>query len=117
MMKHLLALSIVLAAHAIVVAEDTKGHTEYTIVIDEVTRYIFKAKPDIQVPAVNPRTGKATITRAVYCEQCPGCDRWKSVVLTEGKTHFCPVHKTEMTLDGKIPDNLQYLENVKPRKK
>lgn len=101
--------------------EKTETAKKFVIVIDSVSRYIFKANPDIELPTKNPRTGKLTITKALCCEQCAVCDRWKPVPVDvkpeEAPEKFlCPTHKTPLKSTGPIPNDLKFIEDLQQAK-
>ncbi|SFH67855.1 hypothetical protein [Planctomicrobium piriforme] len=111
-----LLLLVIAPAYA---GEETKDAKDYVVVIDTQSRYIFKARPTTVLPTKNPKTGKETITRAAYCAQCPGCDRWKDVPLdaspeTNPKAFTCPKHGL-MTTYGEIPKDLKYIEDLQKK--
>lgn len=61
----------------------------------------FRALPQ-GVPAVNPKTGRRTLFRGVYCAECK---RWYAATTPNHrpgnpKPFYCHVHKTAMTFDG-----------------
>jgi hypothetical protein len=55
-------------------------------------------------PAVHPQTGRATLLRALYCDQCR---RWHAVPPPDAYNgnplaYPCPKHRSPMTQDGPI---------------
>ncbi len=92
----------------------------YQIVTDSETRYIFKASPEAKLPLKNPRTGKDTITKALCCEKCSVCDKWKPVPLegditTNPKDFSCPIHKDPLKSTGPIPNDLRFIDEVRKK--
>lgn len=107
--------ALMMTDHKVIGDEKSPKDREFQIVIDSVTRYIFKARPDAKLPLRNPKTGKETITRAFCCEKCAVCDRWKPVPIDaepqEAPEKFhCPIHKEMMKPTGPIPNNLRFIE-------
>lgn len=115
-------LTMIVARGDVIRASDEANTSKkFIIVIDSVSRYIFKANPDIELPTKNPRTGKPTITKALCCEQCAVCDRWKPVPLDvspedEPQKFHCPIHKTMMKSVGPIPNDLKFIEDLQRSK-
>ncbi|MFT3772267.1 MAG: GTPase domain-containing protein [Minicystis sp.] len=80
MLKNLLFIVALLAVSLPTYGVDEKQEKPYIVVIDTKTQYIFKADPKIKLPAVHPRTGKETITKAMYCE------KWRDLRQVEGRS-------------------------------
>lgn len=121
MLKNLILIVALLAVSLPTYGVDEKQEKPYIVVIDTKTQYIFKADPKIKLPAVHPRTGKETITKAMYCEKCAICAKWKAVPLTgtpmdNPEGFSCPIHKELLTAEGKIPNDLKFIEDIKPRR-
>lgn len=123
MVRHLTLLLFLLLLPLVSYGVDEKQEKErpYIVVIDTKTQYIFKADPKIKLPTVHPRTGKETITRAMYCDKCSICARWKAVPLTgtpmDNPEEFsCPIHGELLTADGKIPNDLKFIEDIKVKR-
>jgi hypothetical protein len=59
------------------------------------------------VPHVNPKTGRATLFRALHC---PDCKKWHAVPPPDvfpgnPLTYPCPKHKKPMTTNGPLNEN------------
>jgi hypothetical protein len=68
------------------------------------TKEIITA-PLQKVPAVNPKTGRSTLVRGVYCAEC---GRWYAAPPDthrsgNPKPLRCPIHKSIMTFEGPPP--------------
>ena len=61
--------------------------------------------PAQATPALNPRTGRATLVRGLYCEKCR---KWHAVPPPDVHPGNplawpCPVHSQTMSLEGPVP--------------
>lgn len=68
------------------------------------TKEAFLAPPQ-GAPAVNPKTGRRTLVRGLYCS---GCGRWFPAPPARHQTGnpkpvFCRIHKVPMIYDGPPP--------------
>ena len=68
------------------------------------TQEIMTASPQ-PTPAVNPKTGRATLVRGLYCERCK---RWRAVPPPDVHpgnplSWPCPVHRQAMSPEGPVP--------------
>jgi hypothetical protein len=60
--------------------------------------------PPQPTPAINPRTGRATLYRALYCR---ACGRWHAVPPSEAGggnplSNLCPRHRQPMSAEGPL---------------
>lgn len=70
------------------------------------TKQLIKAPPQ-QVPALNPKTGRATLYRALYCAECK---TWQVVPPPDvypgnPLTYPCPKHRRQMTATGPLKNS------------
>ena len=81
--------------------EPTAAHIVY---LCRETQELITAPPQ-PTPAVNPKTGRATLVRGLYCDKC---QRWHPVPPPDVHpgnplSWPCPVHRRTMSPDGPIP--------------
>ncbi len=110
--KYLLLLGTVgVFAYWILPSSSSRGNSSRDAVEDVVylcreTKELIKA-PRQNVPAVNPRTGRKTLYRALYCADCK---HWQPVPppdVYSGNplTYRCPKHHRQMTSNGPLEQN------------
>ena len=88
---------------------------------DSVTVFVCRESGDVFVgstqptPAQNPKTGKASLMRGLYC---PQCQKWYAgppldELQRKRGGGLCPKdRKTPMRLDGPVPDSAQRLPDT-----
>ncbi len=65
------------------------------------TKALIKAPPQ-PVPALNPKTGRKTLYRALYCAECKNWQPVPPPDMYSGNplTYHCPKHRRQMTASG-----------------
>ena len=87
--------------------ETPQPEEERVVYVDRKTKEVFILEDSFETPAVNPKTGKRTLLRGLYC---PECEKWYAVpplevIRRNPKSVFCPKDKTKMVLDGVVPES------------
>ncbi len=81
-----------------------EAEQEQAAYICNQTKQVFAAS-EVQNSNVNPKTGKSTLVRGMYCVKC---DRWhpgppKEAMANRAVQPTCPIHKTPLKSVGPIP--------------
>ena len=85
-------------------AESTQDVADVVYICKETNAVM--AGPLGALPALNPRTGRRTLVRALYCSQCLGWYPIPSPEMLPGNplSYRCPRHHVPMSLEGPVPE-------------
>lgn len=77
------------------------------VFVDRKSKTVFIGEHDLTTVPVHPKTGKATLSAALYCPQCRD---WHpvpplEVMQRQPHTRLCPKTKSELQATGPLPGN------------
>lgn len=90
-------------------SESSSSSGDRVVYLCRETEEIIVGPPQA-TPAVNPKTGRPTLVRGLYC---PECQKWRAVPSSEVHSGNplawpCPVHRQVMSLEGPLPEQTWY---------
>lgn len=103
-----LALAGVLLLAAVSCQDAPESESAQVVYLCRETKQLVVGPPQ-PTPAVNPRTGRPTLVRSLYCAKCR---RWRAVPPPDvhpgnPMTWPCPVHRQTMSPEGPLPEAVQ----------